>query len=192
MNLYFKLFWQTFSIEVFAKIVNGSKSKIVNGYKSLTIFGKKASTCKHCACNCFNSLLVNWFSRWIFSFSGIKHSNLFKYAYLFQVQLVSTCLQLSMRSNAEITLYKLWSNLMQHLNNCWIDVALRCFNVVLAWNTSLVPTLFNVENPAIQIFPYLTPGQCSFNVNPQHWNNVDLRLMCCLGAMCKFMFTKVC
>ena len=69
----------------------------------------------------------------------------------------------------------------------------RTYNKIFRTNsnnntdTDVVSTLCNVENPTSNFVSFSTLHQRYFNVDPQHWNNVDPTLKCWLGNICKKM-----
>ena len=65
-------------------------------------------------------------------------------------------------------------------NNVEIKLYQSCFNVVPKLDTDVVATFCNVENPLSDFISFSTSYQRCFNIDPQHWKNVDLRLECWL------------
>ena len=62
-----------------------------------------------------------------------------------------------------------------------INVVQRCFDVASTFDTDVVSTLCNVENPTSDFASFSTSDRRYFNVDPQRWSNVDPTSKCCLG-----------
>ena len=68
-----------------------------------------------------------------------------------------------------------------------------CFNLAKRWcnvvsTSDTVLTLWNVENPTSDSVSFSTSHQLYFNVDQQHWKNVDLTLKLWLGSSIALKF----